>query len=92
MPPPALALFPSIDAASTETSLAPVSKADALGHLLASSAALLIDGAPGRDENLSILPELIERAACYEIRLGRDVLASPASLAARIEAAIRAAS
>jgi len=70
---PRVALFPSIaDAHSTE--MAPLSKADAFGRLLASSAAILIDGVPRRAENITLLQTIVEGASCHEIRLGRDVL------------------
>jgi hypothetical protein len=71
-----IALFPVIaDAARTE--LAPRPRADAFGDLLASSASLIIDGLPGREENLALLAALLAASRCYELRLGRDALADP---------------
>ncbi len=82
----ALALFPSIAAAEEETALAPLARADAFGHLLASSGALIIPAAAGRAENLALLGALLGALRCHEIRLGADVLAAPAAVAARIAA------
>jgi hypothetical protein len=77
----ALAVFPTIiDAA--ETTLAPISKAEAFGHLLASSAALVIAGIPHREENLTLLRDLLEVSSCRELRLGRDALIDPRGVVA----------
>lgn len=73
---PLLALFPSVTTAAT-TGLAPIPRADAFGHLLASSAALVIEGVAGRDENLALLSALLGPARCFELSLGRDVLSGP---------------
>jgi hypothetical protein len=82
-----LALFPSIGGGPT-TSLARVSKADALGHLIASSAALVVDGIPHRHDNLALLRALVDAASCYELCLGDDALVQPnAAISARIDAA-----
>lgn len=82
-----LAIFPSIGAGRT-SSLDAVSKADALGHLLAASAALIVDGIARRDENLALLRALVSAAACYELRLGDDAIEAPTrGIAARIDAA-----
>jgi hypothetical protein len=82
----ALAVFPGVvDAPTTE--VAPLPRAEAFGHLLASSAALVIDGLPGRHENLTLLQGLVGAARCVELRLGRDVLTDPiSSVSARIDA------
>jgi hypothetical protein len=69
----AVALFPSISAAPVTTAV-PLARADAFGHLLASSAALVIDGVVGRAENLALLAALLGAVRCYEIRLGSDLL------------------
>jgi hypothetical protein len=80
-----LAVFPTVTDAG-ETTLAPIPKAEAFGHLLASSAALLIDGIANREESLTLLRDLLEVAVCRELRLGRDALLDPRSVvAARIE-------
>lgn len=79
-----LALFPSVvDAPVTEIS--PIPRADAFGLLLSSSAALVIEGLAGRDENLRAIQAVLAAARCFELRLGRDALADPeAAVAARI--------
>ena len=60
-----LALFPAVgDGPVTE--LGPVPRADAFGHLLASSAALVVEGLPGREENFAILGALLATARCVE--------------------------
>lgn len=84
----ALAIFPTIaDAAAT--TMEPISKAEAFGHLLASSAALVIDGIANRDENLALLRDLLEVSVCRELRLGRDALFDPRGVVAdRVEGAL----
>ena len=77
----ALAVFPTITDAE-ETTLEPISKAEAFGHLLASSAALVIAGIPNREENLALLRDLLEVSACRELRLGRDALRDPRGVVA----------
>ena len=77
----ALAVFPVVTD-DAETTLAPIPKAEAFGHLLTSSAALVIDGIPNRDENLAMLRELLEVASCRELRLGRDALIDPRGVVA----------
>jgi hypothetical protein len=86
-----LALFPTV-AGGPVTELAPMPRADAFGHILASSAALVVDGLPGREENLALLGALLAAARCAEIRLGADALADPgAAIGARIRASCAAA-
>lgn len=83
-----VALFPSV-AGGPVTELRPLARAEAFGHLLASSAALVIEGLPGRDENLALLGALLSATRCFELRLGRDALADPVSaIAARVDAAL----
>jgi hypothetical protein len=77
----ALAVFPVVTD-DAETTLAPIPKAEAFGHLLASSAALVIAGIPNRDENLGLLRELLEITRCRELRLGRDALIDPRGIVA----------
>lgn len=77
----ALAVFPTITDAA-ETTMEPISKAEAFGHLLASSAALVIDGIPNREENLTLLRDLLEVSSCRELRLGRDALIDPRGVVA----------
>jgi hypothetical protein len=76
-----LAVFPTITDAA-ETTLAPIPKAEAFGHLLASSALLVIDGIPNREENLALLREVLEVSSCRELRLGRDALIDPTGIVA----------
>lgn len=86
---PALVILPRISLASTESFITPISRDDALFSLIASSAALLIDGLPGRPENLALLPKLLPRFGAFELSLGKDVLASPAAaLAPLLERAL----
>lgn len=90
-PPPSIVLFPSIRPAEPSlTETAPIERADAFGRLLASSAAVLIDGMPHRNENIALLRKLVEGPArgaiTREIRLGQDILTSPAEvIAANLE-------
>ncbi len=77
----ALAVFPTITDAE-ETTLAPIPKAEAFGHLLASSSALVIAGISNREENLALLRDLLEVSACRELRLGRDALRDPRGVVA----------
>ncbi len=76
-----MAVFPTITG-DAETTLAPISKAEAFGHLLASSAALVIGGIPNREENLALLRDLLEVSSCRELRLGRDALIDPRGIVA----------
>jgi len=88
---PVLVLFPTISDATT-TTLAPLTKADAFGDLVAASAALLLDDAPRRVENLSVLRALLADARCYALGLGKDVLAAPAAaVAPRVAEALASA-
>jgi len=75
-PPPRVALFPSVTGA-TSTELLRMSPTDALGQLIASSAAIFLEGVPGRTENITSLRRLVETADAYELRLGADALQSP---------------
>ena len=70
-----LALFPSI--AGGETSIAAIHRAEAFGRLLGSSGALVVEGVPGREENLRALRTLLGIVSCYDLRLGADVLRNP---------------
>jgi hypothetical protein len=81
-----LAIFPTVTGGPT-TEVLPIPRADAFGHILASSAALVVEGLPGRDENLALLRALLGAARCAEVRLGADALADPgAAIGARITA------
>src|SRR5262249_11724091 len=79
-----LALFPRIGGGPT-TEIGLISKAEAFGHLLAESAAVIVEGLPRRDENLALLRALSDAAACLEIGLGQDALAAESpSIASQI--------
>lgn len=71
-----IALFPSITS-EPATAIVPMARAEAFGLFLASSAALVIDGLAGRDENLAVLSTLLAASRCFELRLGRDALEDP---------------
>jgi hypothetical protein len=89
---PAVVLLPQIRASSAASSIAPVAPADALFALIGSSASLFIDGLPGRAENLALLPKLLPRKGAFELALGQDALAAPAStLAPLLEQALSTA-
>ena len=80
----ALALFPSI-VASPVTTVVPLPRAEAFGRLLASSGALVVEGVPGRDENIAALSALLKSVRCEEVRLGSDAMQDPsAAIAAKV--------
>jgi hypothetical protein len=82
---PALALFPSI-VAEPVTTIVPLARAEAFGRFLGSSGAVVVDGVPGRDENLALLSALLGSVRCYEVRLGGDaILDSRRAIANRIQ-------
>lgn len=90
---PALLLAPRIDPAQP-THAAPISKADALGHLLASSAAFMLEDLCEREHNLEALRRIADQALCFELCLGGDMLCAPAqslsgTLFSLIEAALQ---
>lgn len=76
---PALVILPQVTGAPA-TEVEPVPAAVALGALIESSALLLVDGPPGRDENLALLRATVEGARCLSLRLGTDSLAPGAEL------------
>lgn len=75
-PPPSIVLFPSVTSSAT-TETTPLSRADALGQLIASSAAIFMGDIPGRAENIAALRSLVGSADAFELRLGSDFLQSP---------------
>jgi hypothetical protein len=77
-----LAIFPTVTGAEV-TEIVPMARADAFGLLLASSAALVLPGLPGREANLGLLQGLLAVSRCHELRLGRDALADPGEAVAR---------
>jgi len=74
----ALALFPTVAAGAPATEVVPLARAEAFGRFLGSSGAIVVEGIPGRDENLALLSALLGAVRCYEVRLGTDALADPA--------------
>jgi hypothetical protein len=84
---PALVLLPQVTGAPT-TEVEPVPAAVALGALIESSALLLVDGLPGRDENLALLRAAVEGAQCLSLRLGTDLLAPGAELPRNLAAVL----
>lgn len=86
-PAPRLVLHPRIEA-DRPTALAPLSKAEALGNLIASSGGLVIDEVPGKTEHLALLTRVTNGARHFDLRLGRDMLADPSILPALVEATL----
>jgi hypothetical protein len=78
-----IAIFPRVTPEDA-TVVEPLARAEAFGHLLASSAAVVLDGITRRDENLAVLRALLGAARAFEVRLGRDALAAPTVIAARL--------
>ncbi|MDC0746651.1 hypothetical protein [Polyangium mundeleinium] len=76
---PTLVLYPRIEP-DQPTLLAPLAKAEALGHLIASSGGLVIDDVPGKTEHLALLTRVTNGARHYELRMGRDLLDDPSIL------------
>jgi hypothetical protein len=72
----AIALFPSIEERAV-TEVAPLARAEAFGRLLGSSGALVVEGVPGREENLAALRALLGCVRCYDVRLGKDAIGDP---------------
>jgi hypothetical protein len=82
-----ITLFPTVTDARV-TSIAPLARADAFGHLLASSAALVIAGAAGVAQNHALLAAVLAASRAWELRLGADALAAPgAVIGAQVAAA-----
>lgn len=82
---PRLVLHPRIEP-DQPTTLTPLVKAEALGNLVASSGGLVIDDVPRKTEHLALLARITNGARHFELRMGRDLLADPAILPARVEA------
>jgi hypothetical protein len=61
------------------TEMEGLSQADGLGQLIACSATLIIDGLPGRDDNLALLRTLVHGARIASLTLGPDMLAAPSA-------------
>lgn len=82
---PRLVLYPTIDPAEV-TTIEPISKAEGLGHLITSSAGLVIDGAAQKPEHLALLSRLANEASHYALHLGSDLLCNPRGFADAIAA------
>jgi hypothetical protein len=85
---PAALVFPSI-ADTDDSSIRPLTEAEAFGRLLVASAMVAVDGIPGRDAQLSCLRDLVVRTPRYELVGGRDVLRSPALAAQNVQRALK---
>ena len=59
--------------------MAGLSQADGLGQLIACSAMLIIDGLPGRDDNLALLRTLVHGARIASLTLAPDMLDAPSA-------------
>jgi len=81
---PTLVLYPRIEP-DQPTTLAPLAKAEALGHLIASSGGLVIDDVPGKAEHLALLTRLTNGARHYDLSMGRDLLDDPSILPSGID-------
>lgn len=68
--------LPSI-ADRDRTSITPAQGAEAFGHVIASSASLIIDGVAHREENLRALARIFDTRTAFDLALGRDALADP---------------
>ncbi len=84
---PWLVLLPQVTGAPA-TEVEPVPAAVALGALIESSALLLVDGLPGREENLALLRAVVEGARCLSLRLGTDLLSPSTELPHPLAAAL----
>lgn len=83
---PDLLLFPSVSRSASRTEIAPLSKAEAFGQLLGASAAILLEGFPARDENISLLRRMAEAAESFELHLGADAITDPIAAIAQVVA------
>jgi len=81
---PLLVLHPRVDPPA-KTALSPLPKAFALGHLVASSGGLVIDGATHKEEHLALLGLITNGARHEELCLGADLLADPSILPRLLE-------
>lgn len=82
---PALVLHPRIERGTT-TSLFPLSKAEALGNLVASSGGLVIEGAPHKEAQLALLGRITNGARQLELCMSEDLLADPSLLSRALRA------
>lgn len=80
-------LFPRIGDQSA-THLTAITRAEAFGRLLGSSALAFVDGARHREAQLAVLKKLADRATALELVLGRDVMDRPAAAGLAIVEAV----
>jgi hypothetical protein len=78
MPAPGVLILPRVGA-DFRTEMEELCQADGLGHLIASSATLIIEGLPGRDDNLALLKTLVQKTRIASLTLGQDMLAAPSA-------------
>jgi hypothetical protein len=76
-PAPSILLFPVVKGGDT-TTVERLADADAFGRLLMASTMLSVSRTPHTGPHLSVLKALVEGAACFELRLARDLLRTPA--------------
>jgi hypothetical protein len=89
MGPPHVILFPQVIAAR-ESTIVPLSAADAFGQALRSSALLVVDGMSDAAEQLLLLRDLFADARAFELHLGADWLVDPHAAVARVPWGLRA--
>jgi hypothetical protein len=77
---PHVVLFPQVTREATSR-VAELSKSDAFGLALRSSAFVAVDGLGRKKEQLALLASLLEGARAFELHLGRDWLDAPARAA-----------
>jgi hypothetical protein len=84
-------LLPHVEARATSAVRA-VNGAEAFGKLLASSAAVVVDGIERRGEQLEALHALANASNAFDVALGNDLLTEPRETARRILDAIESES
>ena len=80
---PWVLLLPRVSDAPS-TTLVPLPRAEAMGSLIESSALVVVDGLPGREEHLAVLQRVADGARAFAVESGLDLLASPAGTTARL--------
>ena len=80
---PHVVLFPRVTR-DAETRVVAISMADAFGHALRSTALVAVDGMPRVADHLGAMRALLAGARAFELPLGADWLADPATAVARV--------
>lgn len=80
---PNLLLIPEVMDGPTTTAI-PMVQADALGQTLEASAWVLVDELARQREQMALLGRLVSGARCHRVRLGRDLLTSPAEVVSKL--------